>query len=328
MRRREFIGLLIGVAVAWPVAARAQRPASKLYRIGILETVPSALNVANLEAFRKGLLELGYFEGKNYVIEYRSAEGFPERFPQLASELVRFPVDFIVTRGTPAALAARDATSNIPVVMASTGDPVGVGLVASLARPGGNITGLSSFSTELAGKRIELVKELLPGISRVGLLANMSNPALSLSWEETKRVARELDLEAQLLDVRNASDVGRAFDAAVARKIGAIVVGLDTFTQVNCQLIVDSAAQTRLPALYPGREFVDAGGLMSFRLSFSKLYSRAASLVDKIIKGARPGDIPIEQPTTLEMVVNLKTADALGITIPPSVMVRADEVVE
>jgi putative ABC transport system substrate-binding protein len=164
--------------------------------------------------------------------------------------------------------------------MASTGDPVGVGLVASLARPGGNITGLSSFSTELAGKRIELVKEMLPGISRVGLLANMSNPALSLSWEETKRVARELDLEAELLDVRNASDVGRAFDAAVARKIGAIVVGLDTFTQVNCQLIVDSAAQTRLPALYPGREFIDAGGLMSFGLSFSKLYSRAASLVD------------------------------------------------
>ena len=155
--------------------------------------------------------------------------------------------------------------------MASTGDPVGVGLVASLARPGGNITGLSSFSTELAGKRIELVKEMLPGISRVGLLANMSNPALSLSWEETKRVARELDLEAELLDVRNASDVGRAFDAAVARKIGAIVVGLDTFTQVNCQLIVDSAAQTRLPALYPGREFVDAGGLMSFRLSFSSM---------------------------------------------------------
>jgi putative ABC transport system substrate-binding protein len=238
------------------------------------------------------------------------------------------PVDLIVTRGTPAGLAARDATNTIPVVMAASGDPVGVGLVASLARPGGNITGLSSFSTELVAKRIELIKELLPGISRVGLLANMSNQLSSLQWEETKEAAQVFGFHAELLDARAESDIGPAFDTAVARQIGAVIVAPDTVTQANRQLIVALAAQTRLPALYAGREFADAGGLMSFRVSYLKLYSHAASLVDKIIKGGRPGDIPVEQPTTLEMVINLKTAAALGITIPPSIMVRADEVIE
>jgi putative tryptophan/tyrosine transport system substrate-binding protein len=328
MRRRDFISLLSGAALGWPFAARAQRPASKLYRIGMLETVPSALNVANTSAFRKGLQELGYVEGKNYVIEYRSTDGFPERFPQLASELVRLPVDLIVTRGTPAALAARDATTTIPVVMASSGDPVGVGLVASLAHPGGNITGLSSYGTELAAKRIELVRELLPGISRVALLADMSNPAYSLQWTEIERAARVLGLHAELLDVRSVSDIGRAFEVAVARQIGAIVVASDTVVQTNRQMIVDLAAQNRLPVFYSSREFVDAGGLISFRVSYFKLYFRGASFVDKIFKGAKPGDIPIEQPTTLEMVINLKTAKALGLTIPPSIMVRADEVIE
>jgi putative ABC transport system substrate-binding protein len=328
MRRRGFICCLIGTAVAWPLAAQAQQPASTLYRIGMLETVPSALNAANMNAFRKGLLELGYVEGKNYVIEYRSADGFPERFPQLAAELVRLPVDIIVTRGTAAPLAARDATTTIPIVMAGSGDPLGVGLVASLAHPGGNITGSSSFGTELAAKRIELVTELLPGISRVGLLANMSNPAYPIIWKETKRAAEVLGVHADLLDGRNTSEIGRAFDAAVARQIAAIIVYTDTVMLTNRQLIVDLAARNRLPALYAGREFVDAGGLISFRVSNSNLYFRAASFVDKIFKGAKPGDIPIEQPTTLEMVINLKTAKALGITIPPSIMVRADEVIE
>jgi putative ABC transport system substrate-binding protein len=191
MRRREFIKLLGGAAV-WPLTAHAQQSASKLYRIGMLETVPSALNVANMSAFRKGLQELGYVEGKNYVIKYRSADGFPERFPQLASELVRLPVDIIVTRGTPATQAAKAATTTIPMVMASSGDPVRVGLVVSLARPGGNITGLSFFTTDLAKKRVYLTKELIPGISRVALLGNMANPVIPQDWEETKRAASVL----------------------------------------------------------------------------------------------------------------------------------------
>jgi putative ABC transport system substrate-binding protein len=186
MKRREFILLIGGAALAWPVAARAQQPASKLYHVGMLETVSSALNVDNLEAFREGLLELGYVEGKNYVIEYRSADGVAERFPQLASELVRLDVDVIVTRGTPASLAARDASTTIPVVMAAVGEPVGAGLVASLARPGGNVTGFSAFANELAGKRVEIVKELLPGSSRVALLNNMSNPVTPPQWEERR----------------------------------------------------------------------------------------------------------------------------------------------
>jgi putative ABC transport system substrate-binding protein len=191
MRRREFIGLLIGVAVAWPVAAHAQRPASKLYRIGMVETVTPALNVANLSAFRKGLRKRGYVEGKDFVIEYRSADGVAERFPQLASELVGLNVDLIVTRGTPAALAARDATTTISVVMAAIGEPVEAGLVASLGRPGGNVTGVSVFANELAGKRVEFFHELLPRSSRVALLNNMSNPVIPPQWEETKRAARD-----------------------------------------------------------------------------------------------------------------------------------------
>jgi putative ABC transport system substrate-binding protein len=274
MRRREFIGSLIGTAVAWPFAASAQQPA-KVYRIGMLETVPSALNVANLEAFRKGLLELGYFEGKNYVIEFRSADGFPERFPQLASELVRLPVDVIVTRGTPAALAADQHHPGGDGVDWHTGQ----GWSRCEPRP-------SRGKQSWRKSALNLLKKCCRGSRESGCWPNMSNPAISLSWEETKRAARGLDLNAELLDVRNVSDIGRAIDAGVARKIGAIVVGLDTFTQVNCQLIVDAAAQTRLPAFYPGREFVNAGGLMSFRRSFSKLYSRAASLVDKIIKAS------------------------------------------
>lgn len=328
MRRRDLIVLLCGAVVVRPLVALAQQPASKFYRIGMLETVPSAFNATNLNAFRSGLQELGYAEGRNYVIEYRSADGFPERFPQLASELVGLPVDLVVTRGTPAALAAKEATKTIPVVMAASGDPVGAGVVASLARPGGNITGSSAHSTELAAKHIEIVTELLPGTSRVGLMANMSNPVSPPQWEETKTAARVLGLHAELLDVRDASDIGRAFDAAVARQIGAIVVAVDTVMQTNRQLVVDLAARSRLPVVYAAREFVDAGGLISFRVNYAKLYFRAASLVDKIFKGAKPADIPIEQPTTLEMVINLKAAKALGLTIPLLIMTRADEVIE
>jgi putative ABC transport system substrate-binding protein len=328
MKRREFISLLGSATVASASSARAQQPASKLYRIGMLETVSSALNVASMNAFRKGLQELGYVEGKNYIIEYRSADGLPERFPQLAAELVRLPVDLILTRGTPATLAARDATTTIPIVMTASGDPLGVGLIASLAHPGGNITGLSTYRTELAGKRVELVKELLPGSSRVARLNNMSNPVTPPEWEEAKRAARAFGLVADLLDVHNDADIGRAFETALIGHVEAVIVGIGAVTLAHCQLIVDLAARNRLPAAYSSREFVDAGGLITYGSSYPRRYFRAATLVDKILKGAKPGDLPVEQPTNLELVINLKTAKALDLTISPSIIVRADEVIE
>jgi putative ABC transport system substrate-binding protein len=326
VRRRDFITLL-GSAAAWPLAARAQQ-AGKVWRIGVLETVSAALNASNFDAFRRGLRELGYVEGRNYVIEYRSADGRAERFANFAAELVRLPVDVIVTRGTPAALAAKDATTKIPVVMAAIGEPLGVGVVASLARPGGNITGFSAFVTELSGKRVELLKETFPGISRAGFLNNMSNPVIPPQWDLTKNAARSLGIHAELLDVRARDDVVRAFETATRLDLGALLVGVDAVTQANGPLIIDHAARTRIPAVYASREFVDAGGLMTYSVSYPDLYYRAAGLVDKIFKGARPGDLPVEQPTKLELVVNLKTAKALGLEIPPTLLARADEVIE
>jgi putative tryptophan/tyrosine transport system substrate-binding protein len=260
VNRREFI-LLFGSA-AWPLGARAQQT-GRVWRIGVLETVSAALNVSNFDAFRRGLRELDYIEGRNYVIEYRSADGRAERFPELAAELVRLQVDLIVTRGTPAARAAKEATTQIPVVMAAIGEPLGVGVVASLARPGGNITGFSAFVTELSGKRVEILKEAFPGVSRIGFLNNMSNPVIPPQWDVTKNAARSLGLEAELLDVRTRDDFHRAFAAATRLKLGALLVGVDALTQANGRLIVDSAAQMKIPAIYASREFVDAGGLMT-----------------------------------------------------------------
>jgi putative tryptophan/tyrosine transport system substrate-binding protein len=326
-RRREFITVLGGAALAWPLAARAQQ-AGKVYRIGILETIPASQNAANLDALRKGLRELGYIEGQNLSIEYSSADGFAERFPELAGELVRLKVDLIVTRGTPAAQAAKNATAAIPVVMAAIGEPLGVGVVAGLARPSGNVTGLSSFTTELAGKRVELVKEMMPGISGVGLLHNMGNPVVPPQWEETQATARTLGLTAELLDVRSEQDVRAAFDAALRLRVGALLVGIDGLIQSNSQIIVDLAARHRLPAVYSSTEFVAAGGLMTYGISYPDLYFRAASFVDRIFKGAKPGDLPIQTPTKFELVINLKTAKALGLEVPPTLLARADEVIE
>ena len=327
MRRRTFLGVLGGGAV-WPLAARAQQPSRKVIRIGVLETVSAAANTANFDAFRRGLRELGAVEGRDYIVEYRSADGRAERFPDLAAELVHLPVDVIVTRGTPAARAAKNATETIPVVMAAIGEPLEVGVVASLARPGGNVTGFSAFVTELAAKRVELAKELLPDVSRVGFLNNMSNPVIPPQWEITISAARSLGIGAVLLDVRRSEDVPRAFEIAVQHKVNALLVGIDAVTQANLQEIIDHAARTRLPAIYASKEFVDAGGLLTYSVSYPHLYFRAAGLVDKILKGARPGNLPVEQPTTLELVINLKTAKALGLAVPPALLSRADEVIE
>jgi len=319
-----FLALHAGVGL---LSAEAQAP-GKVWRIGLLETTSPALNVANLDAFRQGLRELGYVEGQNFVIEYRSADGQPERFPGLATELVSRKVDIIVTRGTPAVLAAKKATGSIPIVMATSADPPGYGIVSSLAHPGGNVTGLTTIAVELAGKRLQLLGETLPRIARVAELANMSNPASAANWRQLDVAARSLGLEPQLLDVRNPEDLVRAFDAATKKRADAVVVANDTVTQSNLKRIVELSATHRLPSIYASREFVDAGGLFAYGAKQSELYRRAASYVDKILKGAKPSDLPVEQPTTYEQVVNLKSAKALGLTIPQSVLLRADQVIE
>jgi putative ABC transport system substrate-binding protein len=325
MNRRTFIGSVAGGLLAAPLAAWAQQ-VGKIYRIGILETIPAAQNAAKLDGLRKGLRDLGYVEGRNLIIEYRSADGRAERFPDLASELVRLKVDLIVTRGTPAARAAKNATGTIPVVMAAMGEPLAV--VASLAHPGGNITGVTTFSTELTGKRIELLKEVVPNLSRVALLHNMGNPVGPPEWEETKTAARSLGVQAELLDVRSRDDLGRAFELAVRQHVDALVIGIDGLTQMHQQTIVDLVARNRLPAVYPDRAFVDAGGLIAYAVNYPDLYFRAAGLIDKIFKGAKPADLPVEQPTKFELVINLKTAKTLGLKIPQSVLLRADEVIQ
>jgi putative tryptophan/tyrosine transport system substrate-binding protein len=326
VKRREFITLL-GGAAAWPLAVRAQQ-AEVVRRIGILETLSAALNDANLSAFQEGMRKLGYIEGRNLVIEYRSADGHNERFPELAAELVGLKVDLIVTRGTPAALAAKHATGTIPIVMAASGGPVGAGVVASLAQPAGNITGLSTIGSDLYGKRIELLKEMIPGTAEIAAFLNMSNPIAPPNWKEIQTAAQFLGLPSRLLDVRTVDDIDRAFDA-VSRESGmALVIGLDNITQNYRNVIAGLASKHRLPTMNPSREFVDAGGLISYGVSYPDLYRRATIYVDKIFKGASPSDLPIEQPTKLELAINLKTAKTLGLEIPPMLLARADEVIE
>ena len=326
----RLIGLAVILAVSLvlaPLAAEGQQ-AGKIYRIGMLETTSMALNAANLDAFRQGLRELGYVEGRNFMIEYRSADGRRERFPELATELVRLKVDVILTRGTPAVMAAKNATGTIPVVMAASGDPLLSGVVAGLARPGGNVTGLSAIVVEVTGKRLQLLREVVPGVSRIAVLFDMGNPNNALQWKETEIAAPSLGVQPQLLDVRKPGDFGGAFDAAIRQRAGAMVVGIDALTQANHRPIIDLAAKHRLPAIYASREFVDAGGLVAYGVSYPHLYHRAASFVDKILKGAKPADLPVEQPTKFELVINLKTAKALGLMIPQTILLQADHVIE
>ena len=326
MNRRKTLQWLCAAALA-PFLAEAQ-PAGKVYRIGMLETRSTVLNAANIDAFRQGLRELGYKEGWNLEIAYRSSDGRDERFAGLASELVRLKVDLILTRGTPAALAAKSASRTIPVVMAASGDPVGSGIVASLGRPGGNVTGLSSALTEVYAKRVELLSELLPRLARVAAIFNMGNPAVPPQWHVVEASARSLGIEAQLLDVRRPEDLGRVFDAAAKQRAEALIVGLDGVTQANLRPIAELAAKQRLPSIYGAKEYADFGGLITYGASDFDMYHRAATFVDKIFKGAKPADLPVEQPTKFEMVINLKTARALGLKIPPSVLLRADRVIE
>jgi putative ABC transport system substrate-binding protein len=325
MDRRAFVTGL-GTMLAAPLAEAQQT--GKVWRIGVLESTSPALNAANLDAFQQALRDLGYVELQNYVIEYRSADGRPERFPDLADELVRLNVDLIVTRGTLGTLAAKNATRTIPIVMATSGDPLAAGLVVSLARPGGNVTGLSSVNAELVGKRLGLLKEAIPSITRIAVILNLSNPTLVTQRKQIEVAVRSLGFQPQFLDVRRPEDLGRAFDAAVKQRADAVHVGLDFLAQSNHRRIIDLAAKHQLPTIYSTREFVDAGGLMAYGVSRIEMYRRAAIYVDKILRGAKPGDLPIEQPTKFELVINLKTAKALGLTIPPSLLARADQVID
>jgi putative ABC transport system substrate-binding protein len=314
--------LLSGLATA------EAQPAGKVHRVGMLETRSVTLNAANVDAFRRGLRERGYREGQNLEIVYRSSDGRDDRFPGLASELVNLKVDLILTRGTPAALAAKRATQTLPVVMAGAGDPVGAGIVAHLARPGGNVTGLSSGITESYPKRVELLGELLPRLKRIAAIFNMGNPAVPPQWDIVRSSARSLSIEAHLLEIRRPEDLPAAFDAAARHRAEALVVGLDGVTQANLRPIAEFATKQRLPSIYPAKDYAQVGGLMTYGSSDFHMYHRAATFVDKILKGASPTDLPVEQPTKFELVINLKTAKALGIAIPRSLLLRADQTIE
>jgi putative ABC transport system substrate-binding protein len=329
MKRRTFIQGLGGAALA-PAFGRAASAQQfrKIWRVGMLDTASAALNAANIAAFKSGMQQLGYIAGQNLVIDYRSPDGRLERLPELVAELIRLKCDVLVTRGTPSALAAKAATKTLPIVMASIGEPVEAGLVESLPRPGGNVTGMSAFTTQLTAKRIELLKELVPQIARIGFLDNISNLSVPAQWDETKLAAQALGLAAVMFDVRKPEDIAPSFDAAVAKRVDAFTVGNDSVTLASRREIVELAAKHRLPTVYATREFIDAGGLLSYAAHYPDLYRRAASYVDKIFKGAKPADLPVEQPTKLEIVINLKAAKTLGITVPGTLLARADEVIE
>jgi ABC-type uncharacterized transport system substrate-binding protein len=321
--RRAFLAGAVALLAA-PLAAESQ-PAGKVYRIGIL--VPGSTS-PQIHAFREGLRDLGYVEGQNLAIEYRSAEDRLERLAGLAAELVTLKVDIIYANVTPAAQAAKNATQTIPIVFGASSDPVDYGLVASLARPGGNITGLSNTGADLSGKRLELLKEGVPGISRIAVLWNSANPIMARQLRETEVAAQVLGAQLQVVDVRGPDDFARAFRAVAMGRPGALVVLADFLTMNHRGRIAEFATKNRLPAISEFREFAAAGCLMAYGPSAPDLGRRAAVLVDKILKGAQPGDLPIEQPTKFELVINLKTAKALGLTIPPSLLLRADQIIE
>jgi ABC-type uncharacterized transport system substrate-binding protein len=326
MKRREFITLLGSAAAAWPLAARAQQ-AAKLPTIGLMGANNPSVESRWVTAFVQRLRELGWIEGRTVAIEYRWAEGRAERAAEIAAELVRLKVDVIVTYSTTPALAAKQATSVIPIVLATSGDPVGTGLVASLVRPGGNITGLSIQQTDVAAKRLELLRELIPGLRRVAILANVGSPNAVLDMREVQTAASTLGLEVTPFEIRRAEDIAPKFDT-LKGNAEALYVCTDPLVVTNRTRINTLALAARLPTMHSFREHVEAGGLMSYGASFPDLWRRAADLVDKILHGTKPSDIPVEQPTKFDLIINLTTAKALGLTIPESFLLRADEVIE
>ena len=328
MDRRAFLGTLAGALFAAPLAARAQQ-AGKVHRIGYLSSGSATTAPHLLEVFREGLRELGWVEGQNIVIDYRFEESRSDRLPNLTAELVRLKVDIIVAGSTPATVATKNASGTIPIVMIGVGDPVGLGLIASLARPGGNVTGLSfSVGTEIFGKQLELLKETVPNVRRVAILSNPANPVHALALRNVKAAARSLGVQLQLLEARGLNEFDGAFAAMAKGRVGALLVVSDPMFGIHRARLADLAAKTQLPSMHGVRTYVEAGGLMSYGPNLLDQWRRAAGYVDKILKGAKPAELPVEQPTKFELVINVKTAKALGLTIPPSLLQRADEVIQ
>jgi putative ABC transport system substrate-binding protein len=325
MKRREFITFL-GGAAAWPLAVRAQQSA-KLPTVGFLDSASPSNQSQRLAPLVQRLRELSWIEGRTVAIEARWAEGRNERSAEIAAEFVRLKVDVIVTAGTPNTAAAKQATSVIPIVFVSTGDPVGTGLVASLARPSGNVTGLSNQNNDIAGKRVELLRAVVPGLRRLAIMANVGNDAAALGLRESQAAARTLGLEAVTLEIRRVEDIGPAMEALKSRA-DALSVIVDGLTLSNRARINILALGAQVPTMLDSREHLDSAGLMSYGVSTQDLFRRAGDYVDKILRGTKPADIPVEQPTKFELVVNLITAKALGLTIPPGVLATADEVIE
>ena len=324
MRRREFIALFSGAA-AWPLAASAQQP--KVWRIGLLAPAPPTPTM--LSAFRDGLRERGYVEGQNLFIDERGSQGSSfEQNPDIAAELVRSKVDVIVAWTTPSVIAARRATSTIPIVMVGVGDPVGMGFVASLARPGGNITGVSNISSDLTSKQVELLIEIVPGMNHVGVVTNLKNPALALQLRETEKAIHALGLQFEVVEASVPDEFDRAFARLSADRVKGVVLLADPSLIEYGRRIAKLAQEARLPTVFQRRENVEAGGLLSYGPNLNGQFREVAFYVDKLLKGAKPADLPVQQPTKIELVINLKTAKALGLTVPPTLIARADEVIE
>ena len=327
MKRREFITLLGGGAVAaWPLAARAQQLA-RLPTIGYLGASTRSIESLRIAAFVERLRELGWIEGRTIAIDYRWTEGRDERLTEISAEFVRLKVDIIVTAGSPQTLAAKHATSVIPIVFAAVGDPVGAGVVESLARPGGNATGLSMQQTDTAGKRLELLRDVIPSLRRLAIMANAGNAPGVLEMAEVQAAARALGFEAVTSEIRRRADIAAAFDALKGR-VEALYICNDPLVGTNRVHFITLALGMRLPTMFNTREYVEAGGLMSYGSNFPDLYRRTAELADKILRGAKPAELPVEQPTKFELVINVITAKALGLEVPQSLLARADEVIE
>jgi len=326
IERRKFLATLGGAAIAWPLAARAQQ-GGKRPTIGYLGGATRAGDSQRVAAFAERLRELGWIEGRNVATEYRWAEGRNERLAEIAAEFVRLNVDVIVTVGTPSVIAAKQATSVIPIVFAAAADPVANRLVASLARPGGNVTGLSLQQPDAASKRLELLREVVPGLRRLAVIGNFSNPAVVLELSEVQAAAHSLSLELVIQEIRRAEDIPSAFDALKGRA-EALYVAADQLVVANRIRVITLAMASRLPTTYNSREYVDVGGLMSYGPNLPDLYRRAVDMVDKILRGTKPGDLPVEQPTKFDLVINTTTAKALGLVVPQTLLVAADEVIE
>jgi putative ABC transport system substrate-binding protein len=323
MRRREFITFLGGAAAGWPRAARAQQT-ERIRRIGLM----ASSSLPPIESFQKKLQELGYVEGKNLIIEYRFAEGLDDRYPTFASELVSLSVDLIVTWGTPAAIAAKRATTKIPIVLGAVGDVVNTGIVSNLARPEGNITGFTALNVELEAKRLELLKEVIPRLTRVAVLGNSLNPLNRVNLDTARRAGQKLSVAIEAFEVQNSQEVEVALRRLIESRPDAALLASDTLLLTERKQIADAMARNRIPTIYPFREYAEVGGFIIYGANVSILFQRAAGYVDRILKGERPDNLPVQQATAFELIINMKAAAGLGLTLSPIVLVRADEVIE